>query len=922
MVKIYTRRIFLFLFTLSLLVTVWANGLTGSFSLATEDVTAQSTDVGQLVQRGVDRYEAGSFLEAIDLWETARGVYKETQDLPALATVSENLARAYQQLGRPSQALSYWEEAIAVTNGISRSGVVEGDGTLGRLLTEQAQAYSQLGQPRRAIAILCGSYDNDCVEGSALQIAKTAEDATTQVAALGSLGEAYRLLGNERTAIERLKQGLELSQNNSPQLESAILNGLGTVYLRQADIEYRRANEASAQEISSAAKKFQRQAEEDTEQAIAYLQESYDIAIAQQDESIQLCTLINIIPAEARIGQFASAQQHKTTAIALANRLPDSQVKAYALLKLADLTELVAQAAATSTTAPFATPFSVARQTEPIAPSVEAEMTQLLNQAAVLGEMLENAQVSAFASGKLGYVDERAGRYEKAIAHTQAARLAANQDLTAGESQYLWDWQMGRLLSATGRERGAKQAYAQAVASLEKIRSETLSISRDLQFDFRDTVEPIYRRYAALNLDEVPSAVLIKKGMAAFDSIDNTLATIDALKVAELQNYFANDCIIAPVATRVDALDDSQATAVISTAVVSSGSFHSQDNVRDANREQLVAIASLPDGSKKLAQIEADKQTVEDLVFEFRKALEQGRWGDSIADYDQTPGTQLYRWFVQPFEQDLASVKTLVFVNDGLLRSVPMAALYDGKQYLIEKFAVATTPSLTLTNPERIERPARLSALLMGVSKPSEVSSVSFDPLPSVDKELAQVAEILPKNEVLFNEAFSLSALRNTLAEKDYRILHMATHGTFGFDPNDNYVVLGAKRADADGLNEVLTIGELDEIIRETSGPARPPVELLTLTACETAVGDTRSTLGLAGVAVRAGVRSAIATLWSVGDDSSARLISDFYNNFKEPELTKAEALQQAQIAMLRSRGPDYRHPYHWAPFVLIGSWL
>ena len=131
----------------------------------------------------------------------------------------------------------------------------------------------------------------------------------------------------------------------------------------------------------------------------------------------------------------------------------------------------------------------------------------------------------------------------------------------------------------------------------------------------------------------------------------------------------------------------------------------------------------------------------------------------------------------------------------------------------------------------------------------------------------------------------------------------MATHGTFGFNPENNYVVTGAKQSSGDSqFNETLTIGDLDALIRSVSDPTREPIELLTLTACETAIGDNRSTLGLAGVAIRAGVRSAIATLWSVSDASSADLIAQFYDSLQTPELTKAEALQEAQIAMIRSK--------------------
>ena len=895
--KLRARRFLLLLFALSLAFTVWFGGVCVPSSKAWSEpraAIAQSVDVGRLVQSGIDRYNSGLFLEAIGLWSSAYEVYEATEDLAALAVVSENLARAYQQLGEPAEALVYWDRAIAVSSDAA---------TTGRLLTEQAQAYSQLGQPRRAIAILCGSRTDECVDGSALRIAEAADDALVQVAVLGSLGEAYRLLGDEEASIRYLERGLTLSRAAGSALESAILNGLGTVYVRKADISYRRAGEARVQDELEAAD-LQARGDESNERAIAYLQQSYDIATAQQNAEAQVRSLLSLIPVKARAGDVEAVGAYRRAVSLAIAQLPDSQVKAFALLKLADLLE-VGDVQGLG---------AAVLSSMPIQSDLETEMALLLNQALAIGEETDNQQVVAFALGKLGYLDERAKRYEAAMARTQEARLVASRTAAAKESLYLWDWQMGRILNAVGNENAAKQAYAQAVALLEQIRAQTLGTSQDLQFDFRDTVEPVYRQYAALDLDAVPSAVALQQGAPAFEVLDRTLTTIDALRVAELQSYFANDCIIAPVTTRVDALNDGQRTAAISTAILAGSNFG------EAGGGQLVAIASLPDGSKQVARIEAHERRVTETALQFRVALERG-WV-LAEDYDQEPGKQLYRWLIEPFETALAETDTIVFANDGPLRNVPMAALFDGEQYLVERFAVAMTPSLTLTAPERVARPTELSALLMGVSDRPEVPDRAFGELVAVQTELDNVARVLPNSKVLLNEDFSKEALRRSLAESDYRILHVATHGLFGFDPNDNFVVLGAKRAEAEQFNQLLTIGELDEIIRETSGPTRKPIELLTLTACETAVGDTRATLGLAGIAVRAGVRSAIATLWAVEDASSAQLISNFYTQLKNPELTKAKALQQAQIEMIRSEIQDERHPYRWAAFVLIGNWL
>lgn len=897
--RLRPRRLFLALCACALFVSVWM----GSFSH--RGYTAYAIDESALVRAGVESYQSGEFLEAASAWRTAIEVYEATQDLPALATVSENLARAYQQMGQTDVEIRYWEKAIAATQSLDNFP------TLSRLLTEQAQAYSRLGQQRRAIAILCGSEAEPCQAGSALQIAETAEDATAQLAALGSLGESYRLIGEGEKSLAYLERGYALSVDvDSPVLRSAIANSLGNTSSGLAQISYRRASEATVRGDILAAGPLQTKANDLNANAIEYFQQSYDLALAQQDTAAQMRALLSLVPAYERANALTTARQQRDLAVTILDDLPDALPKAFAAIKLADYLDPL-EMRQSQTLLNTAVPTS--------ANTSQAQV--LLNKAMAIGESIDNSRVVSFALGRLGNLEERARRYESAVEKTQLARRAADQDFASKDSLYLWEWQLGRIQRAQGKGAAAGQSYSRAIALLEQIRSDILNSNRDLQFDFRDTVEPIYRQYAALNLEGVPSETIVQLGEPAFNEIDATLVALDSLKVAELQSYFANDCVIVPVARRVDAVENSRSTAVISTAILSSDEFSAGKQLA-TEAQQLAVIISLPDGSKKFSQSAVDEKVLKETINAFRKTLESGR-SEYISEYNYAPSQDLYNWLIRPFEQDLAAVETLVFVNDGLLRSVPMAALHDGERYLIEKFAVATTPSLTLTEPEKVERPAALSALLMGVSKRPDVPGAAFGGLPSVIRELEIVAQQLPNSKTLLNEEFSIAALRQQLNNKDYRILHMATHGTFGFDPSDNFIVAGAKSETGEGTyNETLTISGLDALIRETSGPNRDPIELLTLTACETAIGDNRSTLGLAGVAIRAGVRSAIATLWSVSDDSSAQLISGFYNNLKTSELTKAQALQKAQVAMIESDDFVTVHPYRWAPFTLIGNWL
>lgn len=899
--RLSIRRVCVVLCTLSLFITLW---LGHPFAKTTP--IAQAVDARQLVQTGVDYYNAGNYLAAVDPWLTARQAYETSQDLPALAIVNENLARAHQQMGRTSEEITYWEQAITTVRTL-------GDHQkLGRLLTEQAQAYGRLGQHRRAITLLCGTAPDEgsCQTGSALEIAKTTDDSLGEITALGSLGEAYRASGSTQVAKDYLEQGYALSLDlGETALEASLLNSLGNTSTSLALASYRRADEAAQLGDLGANDDLQAAANTFNSQAIEQFKNSYQLATEQQDHGTALYALLNLIPAYERAGNTGEVRRHRELALATLQRLPASKAKAFAAIQLADLLN----------------PLNV-RQSQltlsqtPPSGQVEREATALLEQALAIGQATQNFRIQSFALGKLGSLDERAKRYGAAIDKTQRARLAADQDRAAQDSLYLWEWQLGRIYKALGKTDEADRAYGQAVALLEQIRSDILNANRDLQFDFRDTVEPIYRQYTALNLATVPKRVTLTEEEAAFDDLEQALTTLDSLKVAELQSYFANDCVIVPAQIRADEVGQSSATAVFSTALPDREEQQSLSKSATSllDESPLTVILSLPNGARKMVQVPVPADTVNTQINEFRKSLELG---ERNFRFRVDEAQQLYDWLIRPFEADLAEVKTLVFVNDGLLRSVPMAALHDGNQFLIEKFAIATTPSLKLTTPEKLKRRG-LRALLLGVSEPSVVSPErAFAPLPAVEQELALVADKLPTTKTLLNDNFSIDTLQTALKETDYRILHMATHGTFGFAPEDNFVIVGAK--DETGqYNQTLTISELDQLIRNVNDPTREPIELLTLTACETAIGGNRSTLGLAGVAIRAGVRSAVASLWSVSDESTAEIIANFYDQLQQPELTKAEALRQAQIAMLRSGDIVKAHPYRWAPFILIGNWL
>jgi CHAT domain-containing protein len=837
---------------------------------------AQSADTAQLVQQGVDRYQTGDLTGALTVWKAALTRYAQSRDRENEAIVVENLARTYQHLGQSEAAIDYWRRGVKLYHQLGNLPQV------GRLLVEQAQAHSHLGQSQQAIDLLCQpNPDGQCRPESALQIARTAQVADLEAAALGSLGDAYRLSGNFNAAIETLQASLNLAQTiDHPAYQISALNSLGNAYSSRAQRSYRRASSALQAGSQRQATSLQQIGTTDDAKALEYLRQSLELARSQNNLSAQLRSLLSAIPLHYRTNDTTAATTNWQAATQLLARLPDSRERVYAAIDLARLLQ------------PIAPTETVSLLKCPLADqSVPAEA--LLQQAIAIAQRIQDPRAESFALGGLGRIYECRRDYPQALSITASARLSAEQDLQSKDSLYLWEWQTARILKAQRQPSAAIAAYEQALATLEAIRSDILNANRDVQFDFRDTVEPIYRELVALRLGIIETATShTPKLKPQNSSLTAVLNTMDSLKLAELQNYFGNDCVIV-VANRSRNLSaEAQATATFHSIILD---------------DRTAIVLTLPNQEQRIAWVEAGNPQLRQSVIQFRRGLET-----FFEEFNPKSAQQLYDWIVRPFEADLqqAQVKTLVFVQDGILRSVPMAALHDGNQFLIQKYAIATTLSLSLTD----FRPAdpTLRALAMGLTQSVTIDGRQFQALASVGEEIQAVTVKLPGSKPLLDDEFTRDRLRQELSNQRYSVIHIATHGEFGSDPEDTFLVTGDQQK--------LTITELDTLIRQFA-QGQDTIDLLSLTACKTAVGEDRAALGLAGVAVQAGARSALASLWSINDAATADVATLFYAELHNGTASKAVALQQAQRSLIESGG-NFTHPAYWAPFILVGNWL
>lgn len=857
-----------------------------------ESSGAVASEHSQQVQQGIDSYHKGDLQEAINNWQKALTDAQKSGSAQEQNTIRKYLARAYQQLGQT-------EEAIAILDQIISTYRKDGDRrSMGRMLSEQAQVYSSIGQNRRAIALLCGKYKErgelkrfDCDKDSALEIARQESDQVGVAAALGSLGNAYRLQGEYKIATQYLEASLEIAQSD-PSLHSSALNGLGNVYTSQAlrDLRYARVAKTEGDEKSE--QKFRQSASGYDRLAIKYFQAMGNIAREQKDNSAVMRSLLNTIVALQRTQTRSSVNHTIEQALIVLENLTDSQEKAYAAIKLAS----VLQRRPLDSDSPTQCPKSESPQA-----------LKLLNQAVATARHIQDSRTYSFALGTLAHVYECRTDYEQALSLTQQAQLVA---LTP-DSLYQWEWQAGRILKAQGRKREAILAYESAVKTLKSIRSDITLANRDLQLDFRDTVEPVYRQLAELWLDSTfTNSNTNSKTDYPLEYLEPALAAIDDLRLAELQNYLGDECELPIIEKPVALLN--QNTAVVNSIILKQG---------------IAIILTLPTSNNKFNSlihwIPADSSQAIKLINDFRLKLEKRT--DRANSYKQS-ARQLYDWIIRPYESDLAAakIKTLVFIQDGILRSIPMAALDDGKQFLIQKYAIAYTPSLALTDPTPLDLPDR--ALAFGLTKPAKIDNqTSFPPLSNVTAEIESIQTILPGSKGYLNETFTSDRLQQELENNTYPLLHLATHGKFGIDSRETFLVTGNlltsnQNATAKSYNETLTMNQLYQLVKSTKSANQ--IKLLTLSACETAAGSDRDALGIAGIALQAGVQSALASLWQIDDRATTQLIAQFYQGLRDG-LTKAEALQATQKAWLEAHPKGrYNHPAYWSPFILIGNWL
>ncbi len=835
-------------------------GINSGILAAKEDTNIHLLQQNKLIASGDIQqarrlYEQGKLKEAIPLIKKAINAYKQQGQTLKQAHALKNLSLIYLQLGNWQATAANINQAMELTSKINDEQ--ERILLLNFCLEIQGQLQLAIDQPELALSTWKKSSKLAYQRGDISQFLKSeikqvqalqemgmyaqAVEILTEIEpklaeappnlvtakAWQTIGDLLRKLGKFTEAESALDRGLTIvTQVENPQAQAALLISLGHL--------------AKAKQDFDSAVDFYRQAARVTQdrplQLQAYLSE-LNILVNQASANAPSPLISQIIP--------------------IINHLPPSKNLVKQRINLAVNLSKLNQ------------------------PQDNQLILQQLSSALQEARQIGYQRGEANALGNIGKLYQREQQWSEARELTEKALLIA-QEIKAPDLAYQWQWQLGQIMHQLENRKAAIASYSGAVNTLKTLRSDLVAVSSDLEFNFRENVEPVYRELVSILL----------RPEANSGEIRQARDVIEALQLAELDNFFRAACLDAEPVLIDQLTEREDTTAAVIYTIVLPDRF---EIILKSPQQQLRHYSTPLDNPQK----------VERLLERLAQSLSQRNSQETVP-----LAQQAYDWLIRPLEEDLATskAKTLVFVLDSSLRNVPMSVLHDGQQYLVEKYAIALSPGLQLIEPQPIAQ-QRLRALTAGLTE----ARGGFPPLKYVVDELNTVQSQVSETELLLDSDFTSTAFLAKINQLPFPVVHLATHGQFSSQAENTFILTWDDR---------INVNQLNSLLRKSDPKGESALELLVLSACETLTGDRRAALGLAGVALRAGARSTLATLWRVNDEATALLMGKFYQELANQNTTstKAEALRRAQLALLED--DRFRRPHFWAPYVLVGNWL
>lgn len=776
--------------------------------------------------------------------------------------VEQAIALSYVSIA--AQDLGDWQQAEdAIREGLSlvanSASIRDEERVRAQVLNTQGRFFLRRGQPEMAWETW------QQAEAAYAQ----AQDEVGRIGAQINQSQALQTMGFYRRARLKLEEvAKKLEEQPDSRMKAITFKSLGTVFQTAGSL-------SQSQQYLSKSRNLYHQLGDEIEEAQVLFALANTFRLMQENESAQQFYLqaesylpeastlktqsqLNRFRLLLDIHQWQTAKRMLPDLLSKVSALPDSRQAVYSRVNLVE--SLLNR--------------SDEDQRHPMTWLSLDSVVDLLKGGLEQADRLEDKRAQASSLGELSKVYDYAQQWSDSQVLAQRA-LALSQSESSQDMAYRWQQQLGKAYHQQGKDEDAIASYSNAVKTLKLVRRDLLATNADVQYSFKTTVEPIYRELVSL---------LLLPESASQEALSQARDVIEELQLAEIENYFRSACVDSASAS-IDNLDDSAAT--IYPIVL-------------PNRLEVVAsLPGLPLRHYRFWQTEQETNKTIGKLYQYLNPVFSERERLLVSK-------EIYDWLITPVEPLLSEnkIETLVFVLDGQFRRIPMAALHSGENYLLERYSVALTPGLKLLGPH-FQDPKPLQALIMGLAE----SRNGFAALPGVRTEIEQVAASV-NAEILFDEEFTREKLADAVDRLPYPILHLATHGQFSSDLEETFLLAWDRK---------ISVGDLDGLLRSRRENS-VPIELMVLSACQTAEGDDRAALGLAGMAIQSGARSTVASLWSVNDGSTAALMTAFYEELSNASVSKAEALRKAQIKILQD--PEYSHPYYWSSFVLIGNWL
>ena len=922
-------------------------------SLKFEPLVAQAQTLEQQ-EPGAEKW----YLEAYQLWlkgeyqaelkklEQDLATFRKKGDRARVGAVLACMGMVYRSLGQYTQALEYSQNALAILREVGKlpNGEYSTARTWeGRTLYSIGLVYAMLGQYTQAL-----DYSQQ-----ALSINREVSDRIWEGRTLWNVGFIYLNQGQYAKALELFQQALAINKEVGHRVDQGIaLHSIGGVYFYLGQYS----------------------------KALEFLQQALAINREVGHKMMEGATLNNIGNIYSILEQYPKALEFYQQALAIHREVGDKREEGIDLNNIGFVYSNMGQY-------PKALEFN--------------------QQALAIFTATGNKAMEGVSLTNLGLVYWNLGQYPKALEFNQQA-LAINSEIGSKAWEGTNLTLMGLLLETQNQPELAIVFYKQSVNVTEAIRKDLRVLPKEQQQSYTETIAGTYRRLADLLLKQdrvleaqrvldllkvqelddylrnvrgnnntaqglpnlppeqqtwenyqavLDKAIEIGKELTQLRQIkpDNRtpaqkqriaqLVKAQEKIIEDFNNFIESPEVLAlveqlnPKARKADLVNNLDELNAL------------QDNLKNLQQkavllyplildDRIELILTTPDSPPIRRTVQVTKKQLNETIVSFRSTL-LNPTSDAKA-----PAQQLYNWLIKPLEAELkaADAQTIIYAPDGQLRYIPLAALYDGEQWLVQRYRINNITAASLTDLNT--QPQRQMQVLAGAFATGRYSfkvgeqSFDFAGLPFAGTEVENLAKTVPTTTKFIDTAFTPQVTVPKM--DDYTVVHLATHAAFVVGtPDDSFILFGN--------GERITLRDIQKWSLKN-------VDLVVLSACETGLGgklgNGEEILGLGYQMQRAGARAAIASLWTVDDGGTQVLMDAFYAALELKEVgqdsqpTKAEALRQAQIALItgdykalgqqRGLGVQQRiqsslsprvasnlsHPYYWAPFILIGNGL